>query len=210
MLTNGHVMQKTKSIDLNGIRTYILNKLEQDLSPLLTYHSLRHTLDVEQSALLLAKEENLSEHETLLVQTAALFHDSGFLDVYSNNESYGAKQFENVALDYGYNTKEVEIIKEMILSTHHTVSPKNLMEKILCDADHDYLGRHDYYEIAENLHKELAVFFKEFEENRWVEIQYDYLKNRHKYNTITAINKRLKLKKQRITELKSQLIDYKK
>lgn len=210
MLTKGDIMQKKNNIDFEGIRTYILNKLEEDLSPLLTYHSLNHTLDVEKAVLLLAKEECLNTHDTLLVQTAALFHDTGFLKTYSNNETYGAQHFTDVAADYGYNTEEIVLIKEMILSTHHSIMPKNILEKILCDGDNDYLGRHDYYDIAENLHKELAVFFKEFEESRWVEIQYDYLKNRHRYHTITAINLRVKSKKQRIVELESQLLDFKK
>ena len=35
-------------------------------------------------------------------------------------------------------------------------TPKNHLEEIMCDSDLDYLGRQDFYPIAETLRQELV------------------------------------------------------
>jgi len=57
-------------------RDFIIEKLSNELAPDLTYHSIDHTLDVLNSARNLAELEKVSEHERLLLETAALYHDS--------------------------------------------------------------------------------------------------------------------------------------
>ncbi|MFZ4613758.1 MAG: adenylate/guanylate cyclase domain-containing protein, partial [Bacteroidia bacterium] len=57
----------------------ILKKLEEGLPKYFYYHSLQHTIDVRNSAEVIAKQENIYEEEIMLLKTAAIFHDSGFL-----------------------------------------------------------------------------------------------------------------------------------
>jgi hypothetical protein len=47
----------------------------------------------------------------------------------------------------GYKPNEVEKIQQMILSTDPEREPKTHLEKILCDADLDNLGREDFFKL---------------------------------------------------------------
>ena len=75
-----------------SIKQPILSRLENELDPRLGYHNLSHTLDVVEQAEVIAKQEKVNDkHDILLLKTAAVFHDSGFLVVYKNHEE---KSFE--------------------------------------------------------------------------------------------------------------------
>ena len=91
------------------------------------------------------------------------------------------------------------------MATASERKPKNLLEKIMCDADHDYLGRPDYFAITERLRKELAHFGRKMTDIEWIEFQLNYMVGTHRYYTDTAKNIRLQGKKARIADLKEQL-----
>jgi len=193
--------------DFDRLRMDIINQLKIELDDNLFYHSIEHTLNVEQAAKKYAQLEGLTPKETMLLCTAALFHDSGFIIAYDDNEEIGARIFKQMATKYGYSPMDIQTVTQMILATNNKVEPVTLSEKILCDADHDYLGRLDYHHIAEKLRKELAVFKKEMTDKDWLDLQINYLENKHKYHTISAINLRQYGKLRRITELKDKLKD---
>ena len=86
--------------------------------------------------------------------------------------------------------------------------PTTLLEKILCDAEHDYLGRADYHFIARNLRSELANFGKHMTDLEWIDFQLNFLEKQHKYYTVTSKNMREKGKLKRIKELKEMRKQY--
>ncbi|RYD80057.1 MAG: HD domain-containing protein [Sphingobacteriales bacterium] len=65
-----------KSMD---IADFILKKLDNDLPRNLYYHCAQHTRDVYQAAVKIGEVMGINEDEMLLLETAALFHDAGFL-----------------------------------------------------------------------------------------------------------------------------------
>ena len=75
----------------------------------------------------------------------------------------------------------------------------------MCDADHDYLGRKDYHHVADKLHKELKFYKTVLLEKEWLEMQIEYLENKHQYFTTSAYNLRQLGKENRIKELKEML-----
>jgi adenylate cyclase len=79
----------------------------------------------------------------------------------------------------------------------------------MCDADHDYLGRADYYTVAAKLRAELENFGETMNDEFWINFQLDYLEKKHRFFTETAKNIRLHGKKARIEELKKQLSTFK-
>jgi hypothetical protein len=85
------------------------------------------------------------------------------------------------------------------------VKPENLLAKILCDSDLDYLGRADYHDLASKLRDELKNFGQEFEEKDWILFQLHFLESSHHYYTQSAIQIRGYYKKKRILELKKKL-----
>lgn len=68
---------------------------------------------------------------------AALFHDSGFTKAYNGNEAFGA----NIAREWleteQHPEERIVRIEELILATIPFTPPKNILEKIIQDADLD-------------------------------------------------------------------------
>jgi len=192
-------------MDFEQARKAILTKLKSALPEELTYHDLKHTIDVEKAADRLAILEGIEGEELILLKTAVLFHDAGFLMQSSDNEVIAIRLMEQELPKYGYTKPQIQQIGEIIGATIKGSTPKTLLEQIMCDADHDYLGRVDYMHIAQKLRKELALQGREMTEKEWILFQIDYLKNQHKYFTETAKNLRQKGKEKRISELYNQL-----
>ena len=73
-------------MNYESVKKYILTRLDRELDPNLTYHSVSHTIDVLESAIRLAELENISNDDKILLQTACLFHDTGMLKTYRGHE----------------------------------------------------------------------------------------------------------------------------
>ncbi|MCF0055614.1 HD domain-containing protein [Dyadobacter sp. CY356] len=177
-------------MDIAGSEKYILDLLGRELSDTLYYHGLHHTLDVENAALILAKEEAVDDAESLaLLKTAALFHDSGFINTYKDHEEEGCTIVRSSLPLFQYTNEQIEIICGMIMATKIPQSPKTHLEKIICDADLDYLGRDDFELIAATLFKELFLRNLVADENTWNNIQVKFI-GMHRYHTESAVKKR--------------------
>jgi predicted metal-dependent HD superfamily phosphohydrolase len=150
--------------------------------------------------------EGVSEEDIMLIRTAALYHDIGFVYTYENNELHAVRQLEKTLPIFGYQPSQIQLIRGLILATSGHIEPQTLMEQIICDADHDYLGRADYYTVAAKLRIELANYGTVLSEYDWVSMQINYLENTHRYYTVPAISIRERGKQNRIEELKKQLL----
>ena len=173
-------------MNYESIKKFILKKLEKDLDPRLTYHSVDHTLDVLESAIRLGEMENLPPREFTFLKTACLFHDSGMLVTYRGHEDAGIKICRETLPAYNYNEEETEIICRMILTTRLPQCASQHLDKILCDADLDYLGRPDFFMIAHRLKYEWDVLgIHPTTLMEWYTIQKNFLST-HKYFTASA------------------------
>jgi class 3 adenylate cyclase/HD superfamily phosphodiesterase len=193
------------SIDFDHMRKDIINRLKALLPEEMVYHDISHTLNVEKAAVRYAKLEGLKGEDILLLQTAVLYHDSGFILQYHNNEEFAVTMAQNTLPKFGYSDDQIETIVKIIRSTSSNTIPETLMERIMCDADHDYLGRADYYNVVKKLRLEMENFNEHMTEREWLEFQLNYLENNHRYFTETAKNIRMHGKTTRIAEMKEQL-----
>lgn len=191
----------------NKVKDVVINKLKQELPNNLYYHGPHHTLDVMESAERIGRSEGLSEEEILLVKLAALFHDSGFLNKYRNNEIEGAKFAKEFLPKYGFTDQQVDLVEGMILATQIPQKPTNLLEEIICDADLDYLGRskEEFEEISNRLAKELVEYKFLKSTDDWDPIQVKFLEN-HSYFTKTCNDERRSGKTERLREIRDRLI----
>jgi class 3 adenylate cyclase/predicted metal-dependent HD superfamily phosphohydrolase len=192
------------SMDFDRMRIHILNRLKSLLPENMTYHDLPHTLNVEKAALRYANLEGIKGNDLILLQTAVLFHDAGFIKQYEHNEEFATSMAESILPRFGYSEFQIDIVKDIILATKSNIEPKTILEEIMCDADHDYLGRPDYSSIAKKLRSELKDFGTEFSELEWIDFQLNFLENKHHYYTETAQNIRNHGKKARILDLKKR------
>ena len=181
----------------------IIDRLRNELDPGLLYHNLSHTLDVIEQAESIAKAEGIQPgHDLELLKIGAAYHDSGFLFTYKNHEE---KSCEILRKDLtGILPKEdLEKICGMIMATKIPQTPHNLLEKIICDADLDYLGRNDFEPISKNLYKEFIAYGILNGETKWDDIQIIFFEM-HNYFTETAQLKRKTKKSEHLHILKER------
>jgi class 3 adenylate cyclase/ActR/RegA family two-component response regulator/predicted metal-dependent HD superfamily phosphohydrolase len=190
------------TVDFQHMQKDILNKLKSSLPEELIYHDLQHTANVEKAAIRFAKLEGLSDHDLMLLRTAVYYHDAGFLVTYHNNETFGIKLAENNLPQFGYSQTEINIITKIIAATKNGVQPETMLEKIMCDADHDYFGRADYAAVSNKLRTEMENVGESMTDLEWLDFQLNYIELKHEYYTETARNIRDSGKKGRIQELK--------
>jgi predicted metal-dependent HD superfamily phosphohydrolase len=168
--------------DFESLQEIVLAELD-GLSPHLTYHSKQHTIDVLTQSLRIAASEGIVDpYELLLLKFAALFHDIGFLQTYANHEAKGCELFLQFADSKAFSDAEKDGIQSLIMATKLPQSPKNHLEKVICDADLDYLGRDDFFTIGDNLRKEFLHYNIVPSNEAWEKLQLNFLKN-HQYFT---------------------------
>jgi len=166
-------------------KDYILERIINELDEDLFYHNVDHTIDVINSSKRIALLEGVKGEELFLVMTAAAYHDSGMINSYEEHEEASVRIVKSVLPDFGYTEKEIEKVSELILATKSPQKANTLLEKVICDADLDYLGREDYFVIANKLKKEWAargIFYTDLE---WYKIQLEFLQE-HEYFTSSS------------------------
>lgn len=196
-------------MNFEGAKQFILNKLQRELDPRLTYHSVSHTLDVLDSAIRIAALEDVSGRELELIKVACVYHDSGMLRQYSGHEEASVAIADEVLPQYGYMPGDLSVIKNMIMATRIPQKAMSITEKIICDADLDYLGRPDFFMIAHQLKYEWDMLeFKPTTLEEWYRIQIDFLTN-HTYFTPSALALREEYKQRNLAEIKTILCNEK-
>jgi uncharacterized protein len=183
---------------------YIINRMSNEIPPAFYYHNVPHVLDVLDSAIRIAKSENISEKETELLKVAVLFHDSGFIKSPINHEASGCL----IAMEYlpgvGYSSEEIDIICKLIMATRVPHQPETLLEQIICDADLDYLGRDDFFTTGNKIFRELLEQGNIEDEKAWNELQVKFL-TAHRYFTATSVALRQNVKLKHLELVKEML-----
>ncbi len=172
-------MNKKDYKAIEAIVISMMNGLDSKLS----YHSKFHTLDVIEQSLRIADAEGILEEIALMrLKFAALFHDIGFLKTYVNHEAIGCEMFLEITKAYEFSDEDKACIQGLIMATKIPQKPTTLLQQIICDADLDYLGRSDFFEIGDRLKDELLQFKMIADNDEWKERQLIFLKN-HLYHT---------------------------
>lgn len=172
-----------------SLRKYVLKKLKADLPAHLSYHGVEHTLDVLAVCEQYIRRLNLGTEERFLLRIGALVHDMGFLEGPANHEEVGAGMASELMLKLGMKDAQKEEVKGLVMSTKIPQSPKNELQKIICDADLDYLGRDDYPEISQRLYEEFKFMKVIQTDEDWKQLQINFLKA-HYFHTPFAIANR--------------------
>jgi len=187
-------------MDLDGVKKYAIERLNTEIDKHLHYHATYHTLDVYETSEKIALAEKVNEKDIILIKTAALLHDMGFIDSFMNHESFSAKIASKVLPDFGYSSTDIQIINNMIMKTKLPQLPETFNEMVLCDADLDYLGREDFYIHAHKLRIEWEFLGKPTSLFEWYQIQFNFLSN-HKYFTKSTALARENVKQKYIQEI---------
>jgi uncharacterized protein len=169
-----------KEIEANAIKRL------RELSPDLTYHCYDHTMDVLEQCVRLAEAEGIKDQRDIfLLKVAALYHDTGFLKAYRFHEAASCEIFLEEVNGFGFTEDDIEVVKRLIMATQIPQQPADILEKIICDADLDYLGRDDFFSIGDTLRREFLLFKVVANQDEWESLQLKFLRN-HSYHTTSS------------------------
>ncbi len=134
-----------------------------------------------------------------------MFHDSGFTRTYKDHEEAGVEIAKEILPKYDYTQEQIEQISELIMATKMPPNPQTLLQRIMCDADLDYLGRVDFIPVSGNLFKELQEHNMIADDvDEWNKLQIKFIEN-HSYFTQTAQNLRDVNKKKQLAKIRSMV-----
>ncbi len=185
----------------------ILHYLEEHLPDHLSYHSLDHTLDVYQVCMKLAEHCSLSEKDRELLGMAALLHDIGFVRTYRGHEEASGAMARELLPQFGYEPDQIQRIIELIMVTRVPQSPSDLLGRLLCDADLDYLGRSDFFVTGNRLFDEFKSLGIVQDEREWNHLQVQFLSVHH-YHTDYSRTHREPLKQKHLEQVKEIVAGY--
>lgn len=193
------------SPDLERAAAYALTRLSRELPEQLWYHSVAHTRDdVLPAAERLAAQEGLDGEELLLLKTAALFHDLGFLERVQQHEEASIAIAREALPGFGYAPAQVEAVAQLIHATILPQAAKTRLEQLLADADLDVLGREDFFAKSALLRRERTALGETFTDEAWHRSQLAFLEQ-HCYFTAAARRLRGPGKQRNIEGLKRLL-----
>jgi len=168
------------------VRKTVLPELKKGLPVHLTYHNYQHVINVITATDYLLQKESVPEEDRWMILTAALLHDSGFLQTYQNHEEVSCDFARDILPGFDYGEECIEEICRMIMATKIPQTPQDRYGEIICDADLFYLGTDDFVPVANNLFIELKSIGAVKTEKEWDEKQLSFL-HQHQYFTKTAV-----------------------
>lgn len=170
-----------------------LKEIVKQIAPKLPYHNFTHAIEVSKACKDYAILEGLSSYKAFILETAGLLHDIIYVQGRSDNEEKSAGASRKILSKLSYSAEEIEEVSRLILATRSPRSRKDILERIINDADLDNLGRNDFFKKSELLRKEIGA-----DKEKWNnELQINFL-SQAKYHTNSA-------KKLREAKLKENL-----
>lgn len=190
-------------MDYQKAYEFLMPRLQHELPSYLTYHNAAHTRSVIAAAEHLAEREGVHGEELVILKTAALFHDAGFLENPEQHEETSCTFAREYLPGFGYNEDQVEQVCRAIMATRLPQSPADRIGEILCDSDLYYFGEEGYATNASRLYREFKRRGITKSDKEWDQVQLDFL-SRHSYFTATARETLEPSKQKVIRELKER------
>lgn len=193
-------------VQFMDIQEYVLDMLEVNLPSNIYYHNVKHTIDVTTEVELIGWAEGLTEADVLLLKVAALFHDTGQIQVNKGHEDVSCQYAQDILPKYNYPQEKIDKIKRIIMATQLPHQPSDILEAVIQDSDLDYLGRNDFIPVSNMLYKEIIERDgAKMTINQWNKAQIKFISS-HQYYTKTAQSLREVNKQSQIERLKA-LVD---
>jgi uncharacterized protein len=168
------------------------------------YHNFNHTLYVYDKTIEIAAHEKCSASDVRLLKAAALWHDTGYINIYYGHEEESCVLAKKQLPDFGFTKDEIYVICGMIMATKIPQTPHNLLEQIIADADLEYLGTDEAPVQAQQLFEELKILNPYLHEELWNRTQIFFIEH-HSFFTSYCRQHREAVKHSYLNGLKMKL-----
>jgi len=148
-----------------------------------SFHNYDHTLAVVRASFIMAFHHKLNRYDNNVLLLSAWFHDLGYLISIEKHEEISSDYAKDYLSSYGFPSHLIADVQETIISTELSRAPKNILQKILKDADLFHLSQPYFFKVNEKLRREMEfISGKELSKNIWTTKNIDFLKE-HKYHS---------------------------
>lgn len=140
---------------LEKFESWIRKMFENRQKSEVCYHNMDHSLQIVEKVAEIGAYYNLSKEDREDLYVAGWMHDIGYWEVKGEgHELKGSEMAQDYLIELGLEQERIDRIKALILATKMPQSPKNLLEKIICDADLYHLSSEHYFDQTILLKKE--------------------------------------------------------
>lgn len=187
--------------DFESAKHYVLDRLRRELSPTITYHSIWHTeSDVLPAVERLGRMADVKDESFLLLRTAALYHDVGYVIQRKEHELISVQIAYETLPKFGYTHPQMKQIEGIIMATRMPQNPRNFLEQLMADSDLDSIGREDFLKTSFDLRTELSNIGIHVTDKEWYTSQRKFLQG-HYYFTNVARQLRNTGKRKNVNQL---------
>lgn len=171
-------------INIHDIQSYVEKLFNEQLPEGISYHDLEHTQYVAHQARIIGRKSGLSETEQDIAETAAWFHDIGFLSSTEDHETESQKMAMEYLSSDGVPDKVIDRVHFCIEATRMPQDPgDDLIAAVVCDADMSYLSEDFYIQRTMRLRKEWNTTRKKKISKKDYYLETIELFNNHTYHT---------------------------
>lgn len=193
---------------IKKIKQYVTAHFAEANHAGLLYHNLDHTLGVAKHAREIAEYYKLPETEIWLLETAALFHDTGVTVTMTDHEAISVGIMRDYFADKIISEELLVQLSGLIEATRIPQKPVGLLQEIICDADLFNLGRKSLFQKSELLRKEREILQqKSISNEEWLQDTLQFLLD-HQYHTSFALTELNPGKKKNISQINDELKSY--
>lgn len=136
-------------------RDFVKKLLGERLAPWVSYHDFRHTDETVEAAREIGTASGLGDGDMEVLLLAAWFHDTGYTEIANGHEERSIVIATDYLTRHQYPAENLGKISGCIMATKVPQRPKNLLERVICDADMLFLGREEFFRKNDLLKDEI-------------------------------------------------------
>lgn len=164
---------------LEQARLHVRRHFSKHMPKWMRFHDLEHTLVVTRAVVEIGQASGSSAQDLMLLELAALFHDTGYAHAYVGHEAHSVRLAKEY-LEGKTSARTIARVASLILATRMSHKPRGLLQQIMRDADHAKAGQADFQEKAELLRMELQQALGEhIDRHAWRSKNLAYLEAHH-------------------------------
>ena len=185
---------------------HALNLLSSGLDTKYVYHNLAHTQRVVKKVKELMVNMGVNEVDAQNIEIAAWFHDTGFTKSADNHEKESVRIVTDFLKGQNVEEKRIKAISNIILATVMGHKPKNILEKIIVDADCAHLASKNFFDYTSLLRKEWELTrLKTVTYQDWIKENINFFTVQHRFETDYALKNWTKRKEKNLSKLMKDL-----
>jgi uncharacterized protein len=186
------------------MKEFIKQLLNNSVCRHYAYHNLHHTLYVYEQAIEIARHEQVSEKDLFLIKTAALWHDTGYINQYTGHEEESCHLAKQQLPQFGLTESDIAAVCGMIMATRIPQTAHTLPEQIVADADLVYLGNGEAAIQSTYLYEELHQINPALTTGQWNHLQVSFIQ-KHRFFTRYCQQTKEAVKQSYLNQLKKEI-----